>query len=92
LCFIFGLHKAEASCSFPETFGYETMVAAQRETRLSRMPPQTGYERSTHLQGYVTHLLLSEPTLTLEPGLGRPTNGTYDAAQAIILPIGLMLR
>jgi hypothetical protein len=47
---------------------------------------------STHLQGYVTHLLLSEPTLTLGPGLGRLINGTYDVAQAIILPMELMLR
>jgi hypothetical protein len=44
------------------------MVAAQRETRLSRMLPQTDCERSTHLQGYVTHLRLSEPTLTLDQG------------------------
>ena len=26
------------------------------------------------------HLLLSEPSLTLGPGLGRPTNGTHDAS------------
>jgi hypothetical protein len=46
----------------------------------------------THLQGYVTHLLLSEPTLTVGPGLGRPTNGMYDTAQAIILPTELIGR
>ena len=27
----------------------------------------------------MTHLLLSEPTLALGPGLGRPTMGPYDA-------------
>lgn len=68
------------------------LVAAQRETRLSRMPPQTDCKRSAHLQGYVTHLLLSEPTLTHGPGLGRLTNSTYDSAQAIILPMEMMLR
>jgi hypothetical protein len=47
---------------------------------------------NAHLQGYVTHLLLSEPTLAVGPGLGRPTNGTYDTTQAIKLPTELISR
>jgi hypothetical protein len=40
----------------------------------------------------MTHLFPSKPTLVLGPGLRRPTNGTYDAAHAIIFMFAMALN